>query len=116
MYNEKFLHAVYFLIDKKKEFIMFDYLFEIAKNTECAQKHFEKDLAYHVGPYELNHLIHAHIEKINLVDVRDYEDYLDGHIPFAMHVPAGALEENLSLFEKNKLMQNTHLNKYQKLK
>lgn len=82
---------------------MFDKLFENAKNTECAKKHFENELSYHVGPYELNHLIHSCIEKINLVDVRDYEDYLEGHIPFAMHVPASALEDNLAMFEKNKL-------------
>lgn len=76
---------------------------EMVKNTECAKKFFEKELSYQVGPYELNELIEKHIEKLNIVDVRSYEDYLEGHIPFATHVPSEVLENNLVYFSKDKL-------------
>ncbi len=67
-------------------------------------KEFYKDiLSFKVCPQGLNKLIEYHINELNIVDIREYDDYIDGHIPYAIHVPFDELEEHLDMFDKKKM-------------
>ena len=74
-----------------------------AKDTAKAREIFMNKLAYTIGPDRLNHLMECHLEDYNLVDVRKYEDYVKGHIPYAVHVPCDQLDEQMVKFSKDKL-------------
>lgn len=80
---------------------MFKYL-SITKDVERAQKFFENFLAYTTSPYALHELIKKDVNSFSLIDVRDYEDYIDGHIPFAEHMPFEDLASHLEMVEKDK--------------
>ena len=90
----------------------------ITKDTDRAKRFFENFLAYTTTPYSLNELMKTNLDSFNLVDVRAYDDYLDGHIPFAIHIPADRITENLHLIDKEKptiiycYEQNCHLAKH----
>jgi len=51
-----------------------------------AREYFAKRLAFTVGPVELKDQI-AESENINIIDVREAEDYEKGHIPGALNLP-----------------------------
>jgi len=68
-----------------------------------AKEFFLEEISFLVGPYELEDLIKNKIDEINIVDVRKYDDYIDGHIPYAIHVPYDSLEEHFVMLEKNKV-------------
>jgi rhodanese-related sulfurtransferase len=51
-----------------------------------ARGYFEAKMAFTTGPAELNHFLKAGAE-INVVDVRDPDDYEEGHIPGAINLP-----------------------------
>jgi rhodanese-related sulfurtransferase len=51
-----------------------------------ARAYFETKLAFTTGPVELDHAL-TEGEKINVVDVRDHDDFVAGHIPGAIHLP-----------------------------
>jgi rhodanese-related sulfurtransferase len=51
-----------------------------------AREYFEDKLAFTSGPVEVDHLIKDGA-NINVVDVRDEEDYAKGHIPGAINLP-----------------------------
>jgi len=53
-----------------------------------ARGFFRDVLEFTTGPIELDHRIQAHAD-INIVDVRDAEDYAKGHIPGAISLPRG---------------------------
>ena len=72
-------------------------------DTNKAKEYFLKEISFKTNPYELNEHIKECIETINIIDVRTYDDYIDGHIPFAIHVPFDSLEEHMVMFEKDKL-------------
>lgn len=76
---------------------------KITKDTHRAHEHFLNEICYHISPGKLNRLIKKELDSFNLVDVRMYEDYLEGHIPFATHVPHKELEENFNKFSKDKI-------------
>lgn len=77
------------------------------KNFTCdfskAKDYFLKEISFKMSPHELNEDIKDCIEELNIVDVRFYDDYIDGHIPFAIHVPYENLEEHMVMFDRDKL-------------
>ncbi len=76
---------------------------KITKDTKKARDFFLEKISFLTGPFELKEKIQNDIEDINIIDVRRYEDYIEGHIPFAIHVPFDSLEEHLVMFEKDKV-------------
>ncbi len=51
-----------------------------------AEEYFEDKIMFTTGPVELDHKIKDD-EDINVVDVREAEDYEEGHIPGAVNLP-----------------------------
>lgn len=51
-----------------------------------AQEFFEEKVAFTTGPVELNRMIEQR-QNINIVDVREAEDYARGHVPGAINCP-----------------------------
>lgn len=72
-------------------------------NSGKAKEFFLEKLSFEMSPKELEENIRNNIEEINIVDVRAYDDYIDGHIPFAIHVPLNNLDEHLVMLEKDKV-------------
>jgi rhodanese-related sulfurtransferase len=72
-------------------------------NSNKAKEFFLEKISFEISPRELEMHIKSNIEDINIVDVRSYDDYIDGHIPFAIHVPIDNLEEHLVMFDKDKV-------------
>lgn len=68
-----------------------------------ARDFFLEKISFLTGPFELKEMIEENIEDINIIDVRKYEDYIDGHIPFAEHIPFDTFEEHLNMLEKDKI-------------
>jgi len=75
---------------------------DITNDLGRAKKFFENEMAYKIGPVGLKELIEKDVNSFNLLDVRRYEDYLEGHIPYAVHIPYGKLIENIKLLEREK--------------
>ncbi len=76
-------------------------LWEITKNTKRAKEYFENECAYKIGVHALKDKIENDLKSFNLIDVRSYDDYIDGHIPFAMHVPMEKIYDNFDKFTKD---------------
>jgi len=76
---------------------------EITKNTERAQKYFEDKIAFTVGPVELHRMIETEKDKIQLIDVRKSDDYIVGHIPEAISIPASNIEFSMDKLSKEKI-------------
>jgi len=74
----------------------------IVNDFERAKHFFENLSAYLISPYELNVMLKKSINSFQLVDVRDYEDYIDGHIEYAQYLPMNKIEESINLFDKTK--------------
>ena len=72
-------------------------------NSNKAKEFFLEKISFEISPRELEMHIKSNIEDINIVDVRSYDDYIDGHIPFAIHVPIENIEEHLVMFDKDKV-------------
>lgn len=72
-------------------------------NSAKAKEFFLEKISFEISPRKLEKCIKENIEDINIVDVRLYEDYIEGHIPFAIHVPLDSLEEHLVMFDKDKV-------------
>ncbi len=73
------------------------------KDTRKARDYFLDQIAYTIGPDRLMKLKEKYINEFNLFDIRDYEDYLKGHIPYATHIPFKQLEDQLVKFSKDKV-------------
>lgn len=73
------------------------------KDTHKAKEYFLEKLAHTIGPDRLKHLMEYHLEDYNLFDLRSYEDYVKGHIPYAIHVPFDQLDDQLVKFSKDKV-------------
>jgi rhodanese-related sulfurtransferase len=52
-----------------------------------AKAYFENKLAFTTGPVEVNNWLRTDHNTINVVDVREAEDYAKGHIPGAINLP-----------------------------
>ena len=73
------------------------------KDTRKARDYFLDQIAYTIGPDRLMKLKEKYINEFNLFDIRDYEDYLKGHIPYATHIPFKQIEDQLVKFSKDKV-------------
>lgn len=78
-------------------------IFDTTEDTKKAREFFKEKLAYCIGPDRLKHLTESHLEDFNLFDVREYDDYIKGHIPYAVHIPLDQLDEQEVKFSKDKL-------------
>ncbi len=65
-----------------------------------AREFFENKVAFTTGPIELNRMIEQR-QNINIVDVRDAEDYAKGHVPGAFNCPKEQWDE-CSALDKDK--------------
>lgn len=74
---------------------------DITKDLSRAKKFFEDIVSFTVGPFSLDDIIHNRVNSINLIDVRDYNNYIDGHIPYAIHIPYK--DENFDVIDKSKV-------------
>ena len=76
---------------------------KITNKTNRAKEYFLDKISFEIGPYELKDMIQNEINNLNIVDVRTYDDYIDGHIPYAIHVPFDSIKEHMVMFDKEKL-------------
>lgn len=76
-------------------------LHKIRFDTEKAAKYFTKIMAYTVGPVELQDMMAD--KKVEVIDVRDKEDFDDGHIPNAISMPRAEMPDRLNELSKDKL-------------
>lgn len=74
---------------------------EITNDLSRAKKFFENIISFTIGPFSLDEVISHRIDSINIVDVRDYEDYIEGHIPYAVHIPYKEIEEHTKMLNKD---------------
>lgn len=76
---------------------------DITKDLSRAKKYFEDIVSYTVGPFTLDDIISHRIDSINIVDVREYEDYIEGHIPYAVHIPYKETKDYIDMLNKEKV-------------
>lgn len=76
---------------------------DITKDLSRAKKYFEDIISYTVGPYSLDEMLANRPNTINVLDVRDYKDYINGHIPYAVHIPKKEIKDNLEILTKDKV-------------
>ena len=88
-------------IFQKKEEIVDTKLEELRKDTKKAEEFFIKMMAYTLGPVELKEMIKNNHAKI--LDVRDYSDYTQGHIPNAVSMPRHEMEDRINELSKEDL-------------
>ena len=74
---------------------------KITKDLSRAKKYFEDIISFTVGPYSLDEMIKHRIKTLNIVDVRDYDDYSNGHIPYSIHIPVKEIEKNTEMINKD---------------
>ena len=75
---------------------------KITENHAKAKEFFLEKISFMLTPYELKEMIANNLNEINIIDVRAYDDYIDGHIPYAIHIPFDSIEEHLVMLEKDK--------------
>jgi rhodanese-related sulfurtransferase len=56
-------------------------------SPESAKAYFEQKLAFTTGPVELDRWIKSGENNLVIVDVREAEDFKEGHIPGAINLP-----------------------------
>lgn len=76
---------------------------DITKDLSRAKKFFEDIISFSVGPYTLDEIIENRTNTINIVDVREYRNYIEGHIPYAVHIPHKEIKEHLDMLDKDKV-------------
>lgn len=76
---------------------------EITKDLSRAKKFFEDIISYTIGPFTLDDIIINKTNSINIVDVREYDDYIKGHIPYAVHIPYKEIQNHMEMLEKDKI-------------
>ncbi len=85
----------------ERDYLMFKHI-EMVKNTERAKHFFEDYASYTIDPFTLNENLKTQLNDFNLIDVRDYDSYLEGHIPFAEHFPIEDFDASLEIISKSK--------------
>ena len=76
---------------------------DVTKDLSRAKKFFEDIISYTIGPFSLDEMITHRINSLNIVDVRDYNNYIEGHIPYAIHIPYKEAKEHLDMLDKDKI-------------
>lgn len=80
---------------------MDDKLKELRLDSKKAEKFFTKLMAYTLGPMELKEMMEK--ENIVVLDVRNKEDYDEGHIPNAISIPRCELDNRYTELSKDNL-------------
>jgi rhodanese-related sulfurtransferase len=65
------------------------------QDPQKARAYFENKVAFTTGPIELSHQLER--RGVNIVDVREAEDYEKGHIPGAINLPHGSWDNPRNL-------------------
>lgn len=65
------------------------------QDPQQAKTYFENKVAFTTGPVELARMIKA--GQVNVVDVREAEDYAKGHVPGAINLPHDTWENPTGL-------------------
>lgn len=73
----------------------------ISKESALAVEHFERKLAFEIGPIGLKYALEAN-EPITVVDLRAAEIFAKGHIPGSLNISIEDLEKNQSQLSKDK--------------
>jgi rhodanese-related sulfurtransferase len=60
-------------------------------DPQKARAYFENKVAFTMGPIELSHMLES--DSVNVVDVREAEDYKKGHVPGAINLPHGTWDD-----------------------
>ena len=76
---------------------------DITKDLSRAKKYFEDIVSFTIGPFSLDEMIAHRINTMNIIDVREYNDYLDGHISYAVHIPYKEAQDHVDMLEKDKV-------------
>ena len=76
---------------------------KITFDTKRAKDFFLEKISFLTTAPELKRNIEQDVQSLNIVDVRKYDDFIDGHIPFAEHIPLDRIEEYLYMLEKDKI-------------
>ena len=76
---------------------------KITSNTHKAKEYFLDEISFTISPESLKKWIKEDINSINIIDVRAYDDYIDGHIPYAVHIPIDSLDEHLVMLDKDRV-------------
>ena len=74
---------------------------KMREDTKEAAEFFTRIMAYTLGPVELKEIIQK--ENTVLIDVRDKEDFEEGHIPQAISIPRAELDHRLVELSKDNL-------------
>ena len=72
-------------------------------DSKKALDFFKNENSFSESPFELKRKIESSIEEINIIDVRNYDDYIEGHIPIAIHIPIESFDDHKNMLEKDKL-------------
>ena len=75
----------------------------ITEDLSRAKKFFEDIVSFTIGPFSLDDTIARRIDAINIVDVREYQDYIEGHIPYAVHIPYKEAEKHIKMLNKDRV-------------
>lgn len=73
---------------------------DLREDSKEAVKFFTKIMAFTVGPAELKDMLENN--NIGILDVRDKQDYLEGHIPNAVSIPRAELDNRYEELSKEK--------------
>jgi rhodanese-related sulfurtransferase len=65
---------------------------------------FQQKLAHEIGPRSLNRLLQAG-DAVQVVDVRDPDDYGQGHVPEALNLPVERPQSANYMYHLNKMIQ-----------
>lgn len=76
---------------------------KMTENTGKAKDYFLAKIAFTTNPDRLHKMIREDLDKFVLIDLREYKDYIKGHIPYAVHIPFEKLEENMEMLSKDKI-------------
>lgn len=82
---------------------MDDRLKELRYNSKKAEKFFTRLMAYTLGPMELKEILDE--KHVVVLDVRNKEDYDEGHIPNAVSIPRKELDNRFGELSK----ENIHI-------
>lgn len=78
-------------------------IIKLTRDSKKAKEFFMEHLAFKTSPSGLKEMLAEHLNDIKIFDVREYEDYLNGHIPYAVHIPVTEIKEHIEQFDKEKL-------------
>ena len=73
----------------------------ITRNNQRAIEFFENKIAFSIGPFDLNGMLEG--KNIQIIGVREKEDFDKSHIPNSISIPASELGNHLNKLSKDKI-------------